>query len=285
MVQNALMVVTALAAWSMASHRLHASHPVKCFCFKKKKCHTIWVILLSTLLHTELKLGSRSPPLDICDKHIFNGLCAAWKKTQARHLYQLRTAVSYSHQHFIWAKERVEGLLWRQIAMYEASLAFICSANTAWCKKHIVPSLSNHTMSLNLSMVNEALTQGMTPSLKMCCLQQFCEQFKMQVGGEVAANWSLTRTVNPKCLWRACKQSLLFLQVEAINHVIPFRTVNTGKDNKNASPSGFCFNCCTKGKSQPSSVVPSLRPFLTNMPPFPCKWGWVYRTQIGQDFH
>lgn len=177
--QKPLIVVTALVAWSVASHRLRASDPAKLSFCLKKKCHTIWVILLSTEWHTELKLGRRSPPPYVRDKRVLNGLCTTWKKTQARHLHKLRTAVSYSHEHFIWAKERVEGLLWRQIAMYEASLAFICSANKAWCKKHIVPSPSNHTMSLNLSMVNEALTQGTAPSLKICCLQQFCEQFKM----------------------------------------------------------------------------------------------------------
>lgn len=102
---------------------------------------------------------------------------------------------------------------------YEGSPAFICSANKACCTKHIVPSPSNHTTSLNLSTVNEALKQGTTPSHKMCRLQQFCEQFKMQVGGEVAANRPLMRTINQKNLWRACKQALLFLQVAAINHI------------------------------------------------------------------
>lgn len=59
--------------------------------------------------------------------------------------------------------------------MYEASLVFICSANKAQFQKHIVPSQCNHTMSRNLSMVNEALRQGTVPSFKMCSEQSGME--------------------------------------------------------------------------------------------------------------
>lgn len=137
--------------------------PSQCFHSKKeKKCHPIWVILLSTKRDRELKLGRRSSPLHIRDNCILSDLCATWKKTQ----HQPGMAASYSHQHFSWAKERVKGILWRQRATHEVSVAPTCPANKAWCKKHIVPLPCNRTTSMNLSMVNEALKQGTTPSLQ-----------------------------------------------------------------------------------------------------------------------
>lgn len=150
--------------------------------------------------------------------------------------------------------------------MYEASLVFICSANKAWCKKHIVPSRSNHTTSLNLSMVNEALKQGPTPSLKMCCLQQFVNNSKRRAGGEVAANPSLTRTIN----WEssnAYNQAMPFLQAAAIKGIsclLALLLLEKPTKTPAPQPLRFCCSCCTDRKSQHSSRVPPVCPLPTS---------------------
>lgn len=66
------LLLTALAVWSAASPFTQSSVSPK-----KNPRHTTWVILLSSLEHMELTLGT-SPLLDFCNKSILNALCALY---------------------------------------------------------------------------------------------------------------------------------------------------------------------------------------------------------------